>query len=141
MTWRQFILALQQIVKLLDIAPKRGLCPLGATRGNLRRRRLANGHAAGSTPYNVSRGSHARFPHSGPLPREEGDKERPQRDFHGNRQQRQAQCRKLRLFSEQPMMLSGFVGCLEYELDYDSDPALEAKTTDTTLRLKLGYEW
>jgi len=39
------------------------------------------------------------------------------------------------------MMLSGFVGCLEYELDYDSDPALEAKTTDTTLRLKLGYEW
>jgi hypothetical protein len=39
------------------------------------------------------------------------------------------------------MMLAGFVASLEYELDYDSDPALEAKTTDTTLRLKLGYEW
>lgn len=28
-----------------------------------------------------------------------------------------------------------------YEIDYDSDPALESKTTDKTLRLKLGYEF
>ena len=27
------------------------------------------------------------------------------------------------------------------ELEHDGDPAVEAKTTDTTLRLKLGYEW
>ena len=26
-------------------------------------------------------------------------------------------------------------------LEYDSDPAVAAKDTDTTLRLKLGYEW
>jgi hypothetical protein len=31
------------------------------------------------------------------------------------------------------------LGALEY--DYDSAPAVEAETTDTTLRLKLGYQW
>jgi putative salt-induced outer membrane protein YdiY len=35
----------------------------------------------------------------------------------------------------------GFTGAIEVEFDYDSDPAVEAKTTDTTLRLKLGYQW
>lgn len=35
----------------------------------------------------------------------------------------------------------GFTGGIEFEYDYDSDPAVDAKTTDTTLRFKLGYEW
>ena len=38
-------------------------------------------------------------------------------------------------------LAGGFTGAIEFEYDYDSDPAVEAKTTDTTLRLKLGYEW
>jgi len=38
-------------------------------------------------------------------------------------------------------LADGFTGAIEFEYDYDSDPAVEAKTTDTTLRLKLGYEW
>jgi putative salt-induced outer membrane protein YdiY len=36
---------------------------------------------------------------------------------------------------------AGFVGSVEYEVEYDSEPAIDAKTTDTTLRLKLGYQW
>jgi len=38
-------------------------------------------------------------------------------------------------------LAGGFTGAIEFEYDYDSDPAVAAKTTDTTLRLKLGYEW
>ena len=38
-------------------------------------------------------------------------------------------------------LAGGFTGSLEFEYDYDRDPAVEAKTTDTTLRLKLGYQW
>jgi putative salt-induced outer membrane protein YdiY len=38
-------------------------------------------------------------------------------------------------------LAGGLSGSLELEYDYDSDPAVEAKTTDTTLRLKLGYQW
>ena len=38
-------------------------------------------------------------------------------------------------------LAAGFVGSVEYEIDYDSAPAIEAETTDTTLRLKLGYKW
>jgi len=38
-------------------------------------------------------------------------------------------------------LAGGFTGAVEFEYDYDSNPAVEAKTTDTTLRLKLGYEW
>ena len=38
-------------------------------------------------------------------------------------------------------LADGFTGAVEFEYDYDSNPAVEAKTTDTTLRLKLGYEW
>ncbi len=38
-------------------------------------------------------------------------------------------------------LLAGFVASVEYEIDYDSEPAIEAETTDTTLNLKLGYEW
>jgi putative salt-induced outer membrane protein YdiY len=38
-------------------------------------------------------------------------------------------------------LAGGFVGGLEYEIEYDSDPSFETKTTDTTLRLKLGYQW
>jgi putative salt-induced outer membrane protein YdiY len=38
-------------------------------------------------------------------------------------------------------LAGGFTGAIEFEYDYDSDPAVKAKTTDTTLRLKLGYEW
>jgi putative salt-induced outer membrane protein YdiY len=38
-------------------------------------------------------------------------------------------------------LAGGFTGSVEFEYDYDSDPAVEAKTTDTTLRLKLGYQW
>lgn len=38
-------------------------------------------------------------------------------------------------------LAAGFVGSLEYEIEYDSEPVFETKTTDTTLRLKLGYQW
>jgi putative salt-induced outer membrane protein YdiY len=38
-------------------------------------------------------------------------------------------------------LLAGFVGSVEYEIDYDSEPAIEAETTDSTFNLKLGYEW
>lgn len=38
-------------------------------------------------------------------------------------------------------LAGGFTGAIEFEYDYDSDPAVEAETTDTTLRLKLGYQW
>lgn len=38
-------------------------------------------------------------------------------------------------------LVAGFVGSIEYEIDHDSRPAVAAKTTDETLRLKLGYEW
>lgn len=36
---------------------------------------------------------------------------------------------------------SGFVGGIEYEIDHDSQPAMNTQTTDETLRLKLGYQW
>jgi putative salt-induced outer membrane protein YdiY len=35
----------------------------------------------------------------------------------------------------------GLVGSIEYELDFDSKPAIEAETTDSTIRLKMGYKW
>jgi putative salt-induced outer membrane protein YdiY len=38
-------------------------------------------------------------------------------------------------------MAWGVVGSLEVEIDYDSEPAPGTKTTDTTLKLKIGYEW
>lgn len=38
-------------------------------------------------------------------------------------------------------LAGGFSGSVEFEYDYDSNPAIQAKTTDTTVRLKLGYEW
>lgn len=38
-------------------------------------------------------------------------------------------------------MAGGIVGSLEYEIDYNSEPAPVTKTTDTTLRLKVGYQW
>jgi putative salt-induced outer membrane protein YdiY len=38
-------------------------------------------------------------------------------------------------------LVAGVVGGIEYAVEYDSDPAVEAKDTDTTLRLKVGYQW
>ena len=38
-------------------------------------------------------------------------------------------------------MFAGFVAGIEYEIDYDSEPAVRTDKTDTTFRLKLGYEW
>ena len=38
-------------------------------------------------------------------------------------------------------LVAGFVSSVEYEIDYDSQPAVEALATDRTLKLKLGYEW
>jgi putative salt-induced outer membrane protein YdiY len=38
-------------------------------------------------------------------------------------------------------LVGGFVGSLEYEIDYDGQPAEGTKTTDNTLRLKIGYQW
>lgn len=35
----------------------------------------------------------------------------------------------------------GVVGTVEYKINYDSDPAPGTKSTDTTLGLKIGYEW
>jgi len=38
-------------------------------------------------------------------------------------------------------LAGGLSASIEFEYDYDSNPALRAKTTDTTLNLKLGYAW
>jgi putative salt-induced outer membrane protein YdiY len=38
-------------------------------------------------------------------------------------------------------IFGGFIASAEYEVDYDSEPAVEVETTDTTFKLKLGYEW
>lgn len=38
-------------------------------------------------------------------------------------------------------IIHGIVGSAEFEMDYDSDPAIRAESFDTTLRFKLGYEW
>ncbi len=38
-------------------------------------------------------------------------------------------------------LVGGFIGSVEYEIDYDSAPAQATKTTDETLRLKVGYQW
>jgi putative salt-induced outer membrane protein YdiY len=38
-------------------------------------------------------------------------------------------------------LAGGFTGSVEFEYDYDSNPAMDAKTTDTTWRFKLGYQW
>ena len=38
-------------------------------------------------------------------------------------------------------LLAGFVASVEYEVDYDSRPAVQSLTTDNTLNLKLGYKW
>jgi putative salt-induced outer membrane protein YdiY len=38
-------------------------------------------------------------------------------------------------------IFAGFVAGIEYEIDYDSEPAVRVDKTDTTFRLKLGYEW
>lgn len=38
-------------------------------------------------------------------------------------------------------LVGGIVGSAEFEIDYDSQPALRAETMDTTLRLKIGYQW
>jgi putative salt-induced outer membrane protein YdiY len=38
-------------------------------------------------------------------------------------------------------LAGGLTSSVEFEYDYDSAPAVEAKTTDTTLRLKMGYQW
>ena len=38
-------------------------------------------------------------------------------------------------------LFDNFVTSLEFEADYDSKPALREKDLDTTVRLKLGYEW
>jgi hypothetical protein len=47
-------------------------------------RLLANDHGAHATQEDVRRGRHGRFPHPGPLPGGEGEKERAGRDFYGN---------------------------------------------------------
>lgn len=38
-------------------------------------------------------------------------------------------------------LYGGIVGSAEYEIDYDSQPALRREGTDTTFQLKLGYQW
>ncbi|WP_201220898.1 DUF481 domain-containing protein [Halochromatium roseum] len=38
-------------------------------------------------------------------------------------------------------LIGGFIASIEYEIDYDSDPAQATKTSDETVRLKLGYQW
>jgi len=38
-------------------------------------------------------------------------------------------------------MFTGFVAGIEFEIDYDGEPAVRVDKTDTTFRLKLGYEW
>ncbi|TVQ86166.1 MAG: DUF481 domain-containing protein [Chromatiaceae bacterium] len=38
-------------------------------------------------------------------------------------------------------LAGGFTGSLEYQFEYDSEPGQDARTSDATLRLKLGYQW
>jgi putative salt-induced outer membrane protein YdiY len=38
-------------------------------------------------------------------------------------------------------IFSGFIASVEYEIDFDNEPAVRVETTDTTFKLKLGYEW
>ena len=38
-------------------------------------------------------------------------------------------------------IFAGLFGSVEYELDYDSKPAVESESTDRTFKLKLGYKW
>ncbi len=38
-------------------------------------------------------------------------------------------------------IFSGFIASIEYEIEYDSEPAVQVESTDTTFKLKLGYEW
>jgi putative salt-induced outer membrane protein YdiY len=38
-------------------------------------------------------------------------------------------------------IISGVVGSAEFELDYDNNSLIRDESVDTTLRLKLGYEW
>jgi hypothetical protein len=38
-------------------------------------------------------------------------------------------------------LVAGIVGSVEYEIDYDSQPAVDSLTTDKTFNLKLGYKW
>ncbi|WP_200388305.1 DUF481 domain-containing protein [Thiocapsa imhoffii] len=38
-------------------------------------------------------------------------------------------------------LMGGFVGSLEFQIEYDSRPVDDVLTTDTTLLLKLGYQW
>lgn len=38
-------------------------------------------------------------------------------------------------------IFAGLFGSVEYEIDYDSEPALVSETTDQTFKLKLGYKW
>lgn len=38
-------------------------------------------------------------------------------------------------------LVGGLVGSVEYEIDYDSEPAFDTETTDQTFKLKLGYKW
>lgn len=38
-------------------------------------------------------------------------------------------------------IIAGLFGSVEYEIDYDSEPAVASETTDQTFKLKLGYKW
>jgi putative salt-induced outer membrane protein YdiY len=38
-------------------------------------------------------------------------------------------------------IFKGFNFSAEYEIEHDSEPAVQVETTDTTFKLKLGYEW
>jgi hypothetical protein len=37
--------------------------------------------------------------------------------------------------------MAGFVGSIEYEVDHDDPPVVDAMSIDETLRLKIGYQW
>lgn len=38
-------------------------------------------------------------------------------------------------------IFAGLFGSVEYEIDYDSEPAVDTETTDKTFKFKLGYKW
>ena len=38
-------------------------------------------------------------------------------------------------------IIAGLFGSVEYEIDYDSEPAVDTESTDKTFKFKLGYEW
>ena len=70
-----------------------------------------NGHGVSATPENVSRCRRGRFPHPGPLPVGEGDRERATRHFHRKSFSRCGACHRRAeqgVFNEHEVRIPGY---------------------------------